>query len=590
MEEHKADEELFLQNQPIQETFSQESKPHFLQKLVNIKFFVFFYAIAGCFFAASNSYFNGIVTTLEKRFKIPSRNVGIIMSAVDIVNVFGSWFISYYGGRQHRPRLMAVGLILLAAYNSLVILPHLIYGPGNVDSVRKHENTMICGLEVNSNCIPEENSEYSPQIIFFIAHFIYGCGDTIYWILGTTFVDDNSPKALAPLFMSISSFGRFLGPSLGLSLASVCLKYFVSPENPPEIEHTDPRWIGAWWVGGIVLIIALIIPTIVIGCFPKAIKKQGPKESEPQTMKSTLQRLLKNKMIIIIIISSIFHAFAFGPFWTFTPKYIEIQFKQSPETSNMVVGSLGIVSLALGIIFSGGIMSCFKPKTYTIMRTNIFLGVLSIFLVICYSMLGCDEAQKSFSQIGDFDCNMNCGCEFAPYSPMCGADQKTYISPCHAGCSEAYLEGGQWSYRNCSCVPDGIESGSCPVDCERSFKIYIVVLCLFKFLIAAGRGFMGLVFMRAVEERDKTAAMGFFASIGALFSFIPIPIFYGWLYDNFCLVWGTTCSSKGNCWLYDAENLRFYLCAVSLFSYVIGLVLDAMATRHSHEVKCFDEH
>lgn len=404
-------------------------------------------------------------------------------------------------------------------------------------------------------------------------------------------MDDNAPKALAPLFMSISSFGRFLGPSLGLSLASICLKYFVNPSIPPQIEHTDPRWIGAWWFGGIVLIVALIIPTLVIACFPKyIIKPQQRKAEDPQTMKSTLLKLLNNKMIVLISISSIFHAFAFGPFWIFTPKYIEIQFKQSAETSNMVVGSMGIVSLALGIMFSGGIMSYFKPKAMTIMKTNIFLGIVSIFLVIAYSMLGCEEAQKSLSQVGDFDCNMHCGCEFVPYSPMCGADGKTYISPCHAGCTESYFNEGKWSYSNCSCVPTGIKSGSCPVDCEKSFKIYIVVLCLFKFLIAAGRGFIGLVFLRAVDERDKSAAMGFFVSTAALFSFIPIPIFYGWLYDTFCLVWGSTCSSKGNCWLYDATELRFYLCAVSLFAYVVGLILDSMATQQADKVKCFDEH
>lgn len=305
-------------------------------------------------------------------------------------------------------------------------------------------------------------------------------------------------------------------------------------------------------------------------------------------MKSTIRKLLKNKFVVLLSMSSIFHVFAFGPFWIFTPKYIEIQFKQSAEASNMVVGSLGIVSLALGIMFSGGIMSYFKPKAVTIMKTNIFLGIISILLVICYSMLGCEEAKKSL-KVGDFDCNMNCGCDFVPYSPMCGADGKTYISPCHAGCTEIQFDEGKWSYSNCSCVADGIKSGSCPVDCEQSFKIYIVVLCLFKFIIAAGRGFIGLVFMRAVDERDKSAAMGFFISTSALFSFIPVPIFYGWLYDSFCLVWGSTCSSKGNCWLYDAEGLRFYLCAVSLFCYVVGLIFDSVATKYSKSIKCFDE-
>lgn len=146
MEDHKPEEELFLENLPVERLAPVRTS--YLQKLVNIKVFVFFYAIAGCLFAASSSYFNGIVTTLEKHFKIPSRNVGVIMSAIDIVNVFGSWLISYYGGRQHRPRLMAIGLILLAVYNALVILPHIIYGANNLsNNSPTNENTMTCGVE-----------------------------------------------------------------------------------------------------------------------------------------------------------------------------------------------------------------------------------------------------------------------------------------------------------------------------------------------------------------------------------------------------------------------------------------------------------
>lgn len=153
MEDHKPEEDLFLQEDiPVQKTY--------FQKLLNIKLFVFFYAIAGCLFAASSSYFNGIVTTLEKHFRIPSRNIGIIMSAIDIVNVFGSWFISYYGGKQHRPRLMAIGLILLAIYNALIILPHIIYGSGNLNGISAmNENTMTCrgNMPFLSQCFFSDN-------------------------------------------------------------------------------------------------------------------------------------------------------------------------------------------------------------------------------------------------------------------------------------------------------------------------------------------------------------------------------------------------------------------------------------------------
>lgn len=51
-------------------------KGPFLQKLANKKTYVVLYGLLGCVFSACYAYFNGIITTLEKRFKIPSTNTG----------------------------------------------------------------------------------------------------------------------------------------------------------------------------------------------------------------------------------------------------------------------------------------------------------------------------------------------------------------------------------------------------------------------------------------------------------------------------------------------------------------------------------
>lgn len=48
----------------------------FLQKFANKKVYVFLYGLLGCFNSATYAYFNGTITSLEKRFKIPSRTTG----------------------------------------------------------------------------------------------------------------------------------------------------------------------------------------------------------------------------------------------------------------------------------------------------------------------------------------------------------------------------------------------------------------------------------------------------------------------------------------------------------------------------------
>lgn len=51
-------------------------KGPFLQKFANKKTYVVLYGLIGCVYLACYAYFNGIITTLEKRFKIPSTVTG----------------------------------------------------------------------------------------------------------------------------------------------------------------------------------------------------------------------------------------------------------------------------------------------------------------------------------------------------------------------------------------------------------------------------------------------------------------------------------------------------------------------------------
>lgn len=42
---------------------------------------------------------------------------------------------------------------------------------------------------------------------------------------------------------------RMCGPMLGYVLASYTLTKFIDLTLTPIINDTDPRWVGAWWLG-----------------------------------------------------------------------------------------------------------------------------------------------------------------------------------------------------------------------------------------------------------------------------------------------------------------------------------------------------
>lgn len=95
----------------------------FYFRFANKKAYVFLYGIVGCIFAATFAYFNGTITTIEKRFKIPSRNTGVISIGNDLSQLLISAVLSYYAGKGHRPRWIGFGkYIFILKLIKIVIL------------------------------------------------------------------------------------------------------------------------------------------------------------------------------------------------------------------------------------------------------------------------------------------------------------------------------------------------------------------------------------------------------------------------------------------------------------------------------------
>lgn len=117
-------------------------------------------------------------------------------------------------------------------------------------------------------------------------------------------MDDNIKKSKIPIFVSFTNFLKMLGPTLGFTMASYCLRIYVAPDLHPTIDNRDPRWIGAYWLGWFILGACLMISGIMISCFPKvlpraAIRLQESKEKKPQTTAS-----IKGKFKWLCLLSS----------------------------------------------------------------------------------------------------------------------------------------------------------------------------------------------------------------------------------------------------------------------------------------------
>lgn len=101
--------------------------PQCFQQLANIKFFVFILAILVTLQqAVASGYVNSVITTIESRFEIPSRFVGMVASAYEMGNVITVMFVSYLGAKRNIPRWIAVGVLIMVVGCVVFTLPEFL--------------------------------------------------------------------------------------------------------------------------------------------------------------------------------------------------------------------------------------------------------------------------------------------------------------------------------------------------------------------------------------------------------------------------------------------------------------------------------
>ena len=60
---------------------------------------------------------------------------------------------------------------------------------------------------------------------------------------------------------------------------------------------------------------------------------------------------------------------------------------------------------------------------------------------------------------------------------------------------------------------------------------------------------------RAVAEEQRSLALGVQSVLFRVLGTIPGPILFGVIFDSGCLYWQEDCGSRGNCWVYNNNDI-----------------------------------
>ncbi|KAJ8389619.1 hypothetical protein AAFF_G00118560 [Aldrovandia affinis] len=593
----------------------------------NVKLFVLCHGLLQLTQLLYSAYLKSSITTIERRFGLNSFSSGIISSLHEVGNTVLIVFVSYFGNRVHRPRLIGLGGLLMSISAVILALPHFLSKPYEYYSVILDKRDM-CDLQGNSSApksCGEEGSHHSTDtsnlwLLMAIAQLLFGVGSVPIQPFGISYVDDFAKPGNSSLYIAILFSVSVFGPAFGYLLGSVMLRIYVdigraNPNSVQELSPTDPRWVGAWWMGLLVSSGCLALASIPYFFFPREMQveshdtgaeadtlKEDPKKSEIslfdflKMFPRLFVRLLLSPLFLLLVLAQCCFSSVIAGLATFLNKFLEYQYGTSAAYSSLLIGAINLPAAAVGMLVGGVIMKRPGLSLKAIPRFSVAVLLVSILLCVPLFFMGCSTQRVAGVNVSYkdqpninrslFTCNANCSCLQNAFNPVCGSDNTEYISPCHAGCTSFSTDPQNphrvQSYTNCSCipvwdVPGSARPGSCANACPHFLLPVMFIISLAGFIASLSHNPIYMMVLRTVPHEEKSFAIGVQFLLMRVLAWLPAPALFGMGIDSSCVWWRRVCGNRlGSCGYYDNNVFRNRYLGLQVGFKAMGIFLLAL--------------
>ncbi|EMP25016.1 Solute carrier organic anion transporter family member 1A6 [Chelonia mydas] len=214
----------------------------------------------------SGAYMNSMLTQIERRFNIPASLVGIINGSFEIGNLLMIAFVSYFGAKLHRPRIITLGCTVMSFGCLLISLPHFLME-------RYQYETALSPLENSSSsmsmCLINQSQSFTPMekksaeceqksgslmwVFVLVGNMIRGIGETPIMPLVISYVEDFSKAENSPFYIGCLQIATVIGPFIGFMLGSYCAQLYVDLGFTDIAVYNLPVICIGYFLGGFLM-------------------------------------------------------------------------------------------------------------------------------------------------------------------------------------------------------------------------------------------------------------------------------------------------------------------------------------------------